>query len=216
MQGPTQQDYLEMLAPGFDDLVAEVLVPQGFAGRALTFRRDDGGIRHELRFDLCRSTSLVGSGALLTLSVTIHPRLAEREFARLVPEGGRCELRMPVHLVEYAMGARHTVWEFDSSQDAEDLVPAITRTLSHSVLPYLEPRRTAEGLLESLLAAVLASTPSPDYQPHGPDAAVGAALALSLGARGVAERILVAAYGEDPYLRREYANALSVVDGTSD
>jgi hypothetical protein len=216
MQGPTQQDYLEMLAPGFDDLVAQLLVPVGFAGRASTFRRDDGGIRHELRFDLCRSTSLVGSGALLTLSVTIHPRLAEREFARLVPEGGRCELRMPVELVEYAMGVRHRLWDFDSAESAAELLPAVARTLSQAVLPYLEPRRTAEGLLDSLVTAAFADSSPPDYQPTSQDAAVGAALALSLGARGVAERILVTAYGEDPYLRREYATALSVVAGAVD
>lgn len=215
MPGPTQLDYLEMLSPGFDDLVAELLVPAGFTGRALTFRRDEAGIRHELRFSIVRNTFLVRSGAVLMLSVAVQPRLAAKEFGRLVPHGGLCELRMPLELVEYAMGARHTVWAFDSAQGASDLLPFIARTLSQTVLPYLQPRRTAEGLLESLMTAAFADVPPPDYLPDSEAAVVGAAVALHLGARGVAERILLAAYGEDPYLRREYANALSVVDGTS-
>src|SRR5690348_7554649 len=99
MQGPTQLDYLEMLAPGLDDLVAELLLPAGFTGRALTFRRDEGGIRHELRFSIARNTFLVRSGAVLMLSLAVQPRLAAKEFERLVPHGGRCEIRLPVELV---------------------------------------------------------------------------------------------------------------------
>jgi hypothetical protein len=210
MGGPTLQDYREMLSPGLKDLIAEVLEPEGFVGRELVLRRDDAGVRHELRFAISRNSPMVRTGALMHLTVAIQPRLAVTEHERLVP-GEHCEIRMPVELVECAMHQRRTTWAFDSAEAAEDLVPSVRRTLVGAVLPYLEPRRAAERLLAAVAAAVMADEPPSDYQPHSGTAAVAAALALVLGRVADARRLLVTAYADDEYLRREYAHALSVV-----
>lgn len=210
MTNPTQREYREMLSPGLDDLMAELAEPVGFAGRSMVWRRDGAGVRHELKFVIARNSSLVRTGALMNLSVAIQPKIAAEEYERLVP-GDRCEIRMPVDLVEYATGVRHTMWAFDSAKGAADLLPAIRRTLSAATLPYLEARRSPEGLLACLTEAITAAEPPPDYQPRSQAAAVAAAVALSLGRDTDAKRVLTHAYGRDEYLRREYARALEQV-----
>lgn len=210
MTNPTQREYREMFSPGLDDLMAEVVEPEGFAGKSMSWRRREGGMHHEMKFVISRNSSLVRNGALMHVFVAVQPKSAAEEFERLVP-GETCQIRIPGDFIESAAGVRPTMWAFDSARAAVDLLPSIRRTMTDAVLPYLEARRTPEGLLACLIEAVAAAKPPPVYQPRNRDAAVGAAVALSLGRDEDARRILAQAYGQDEYLRRDYARALEQV-----
>ena len=171
MGGPTLHDYREMLSPGLEDLIAEVLAPEGFAGHATgpaSRRRGDAARAPLLHLPELPDGPDRGVDAPDRRDPTAS---RSHEHERLVP-GEHCEIRMPVELVECAMHQRRTTWAFDSAEAAADLVPSVRRTLVGAVLPYLEPRRTAERLLASLDAAVWLTEPPSDYQPHSGTAAV--------------------------------------------
>ena len=168
MGGPTLNDYREMLSPGLEDLIAEVLAPAGFAGHSMVQRRDDGGIRHELRFSsLARTRRCVRTGALLQLSVALQPR------SRHTSSGAWCpavcvSIRVPVR----ARGARHggacTRSGHSTPPRRRPSCCPVHRTDARAqvVCRTSQPRRTVEGLLEALDKASLARhEPPPDYQP---------------------------------------------------